>query len=112
MHFILGTLSGLIIGGVAGLMSTPQTGKENRQTVKSYANDVSSQAKTVTDQANDLKSSVDNLKFEIDKIKGPVMTEFNTIKSEYELELNPRLRRIQEQQEKLNKDINEMSESI
>lgn len=108
MSFLLGTATGLVIGGAYGLLHTPRKGKENREYLKTYANDVKNQSEVVKQDFDHLNRSVNTLKHELDMVQGPISAEFKAIANQYQLELEPRLARIQARQEELNKSLDNL----
>ncbi len=109
MSLILGTVTGLVIGGAYGLLSTPRTGKENREYLKQYTDNVKQESKDFKDKVDDVTSSVSNLQTELEMFKGPVANEFKRIIHQYQNDISPRLDRIQARQEQLNDSIDDVN---
>lgn len=104
-HFLLGTLSGVVLGGVYGLLKTPRTGKENQNMLKDYIDDSTDQFKDMNDKVSDLKASIQNLTDEGMKLQNEFMTDIQQISNEYMYEAQPRLERIKRKTDKINKDL-------
>lgn len=104
-HFILGTLSGVVLGGIYGLLTTPRTGKENQNMLKDYINDSTDQFKDVNDKVSDLKASIQNLTDEGMKLQNEFMTDIQQLSNDYMYEAQPRLERIKRKTDKINKDL-------
>lgn len=109
MSLILGTVTGLVIGGAYGLLSTPRTGKENREYLKQYTDNVKQESKDFKEKVDDVMSSVSNLQTELEMFKGPVTNEFKRIIHQYQNDISPRLDRIQARQEQLNDSIDDVN---
>lgn len=108
MSLILGTVTGLVLGGAYGLLYTPRTGKENREYLKQYATDVKHDSQDVKTKFDHLNRSVNNLQHELQMMQGPVAAEFKRIAHQYQNDIEPRLDRIQDRQQQLNNTIDNM----
>lgn len=106
---LLGSLGGLIVGGAAVLLTTPRSGKENRERLTTYASDVKSSSIDASNKAKHTQAKLKDLQFEIAKVQGPFLNEIKGITSDFQLEMEPRLRRIKERQTKLQADVNDLS---
>lgn len=111
-HFLLGSLSGVILGGVYGLLKTPRSGKENQEVVKSYIDKTTDHVQDVSDRVGDLKVAIQNLTDEGKKLQEGFATDMQHLTEEYMNEAEPRLRRIQDKADKMTKDIEETAENI
>src|SRR5690625_3343223 len=94
-HFLLGSLSGLVVGGIYGLIKTPRSGKENQDYLKDYIDETNRHVQDVTDKVNDLKHSISTLTNEAKFVQNEFMTDIQSTVSEFRYEAEPRLRRIQ-----------------
>lgn len=104
-HFLLGTFSGVVLGGIYGLLTTPRTGKENQNMLKDYIDDSTDQFKDVNDKVSDLKASIQNLTDEGMKLQNEFMTDIQQLSNDYMYEAQPRLERIKRKTDKINKDL-------
>ncbi|GEL67849.1 YtxH domain-containing protein [Marinilactibacillus psychrotolerans] len=104
-HFLLGTLSGVVLGGVYGLLKTPRTGKENQDMLKNYIDDTTNHVKDVNEKVGDLKIAIQNLTDEGMKLQTEFMTDIQNLSNEYLYEAQPRVERIKRKADKINKDI-------
>ncbi|GEK91452.1 YtxH domain-containing protein [Alkalibacterium kapii] len=111
-HFMLGTLSGVVVGGLYGLIKTPRSGKENQEALKNYADETSDHLSVVSDNVNDLKDSINALKKEISFVQNDVMDEMTLIAKEFQHEAEPRLRRIQEKTEKMQTEVKKTTDNL
>lgn len=111
-HFLLGSLSGIILGGIYGLLQTPHSGKENQERIKAYVDETTYRVQDVTDRVNDLKAAINQLTEEGKNLQEGFVIDVKTLSDEYMYEAEPRLRRIQDQTDKITKDIEEASETI
>lgn len=111
-HFLLGSLSGIILGGIYGLLQTPRSGKENQEHIKTYIDETTYHVQDVADRINDLKSAISQLTQEGKNLQEGFVADVQTLSDEYMNEAEPRLRRIQDQTEKITKDIEEATETI
>ena len=68
--FALGALFGMVVGGVAALLTAPKSGKETRQDIKRKVNDIKTEAdkaakdisKQTKDVAGDVQKQANELK--------------------------------------------------
>lgn len=111
-HFLLGSLSGILLGGIYGLLKTPRSGKENQQVVKTYIDDTTYHVQDVTDRVNDLKTAVNQLTAEGKSLQEGFVADIQELSDDYMNEAEPRLRRIQEKTDKMTKDIETTAETI
>jgi gas vesicle protein len=111
-HFLLGSLSGIVLGGIYGLLKTPRSGKENQEVMKEYIDDTTYHVQDVSERVKDLKSAINNLTDEGKKLQEGFVQDVQKIADEYMYEAEPRLRRIQEKAEKMTKDIEVTTENI
>lgn len=111
-HFVLGSLSGLVAGGIYGLIKTPRSGKENQQALRNYADETSDHLQDVSDKVSDLKDSINQLKAEVSFVQNDVMDEMTLIAKEFQHEAEPRLRRIQEKTKKIQTEAQETTDNI
>lgn len=109
MSLILGTVTGLVIGGAYGLFYTPRSGKENREYIKEYTDDVKEGSNDFKEKLDDVQTAVSGLQTELEIIQGPVANEFKRIIHQYQNDISPHLDRIQSRQEQLNESINDMN---
>lgn len=107
-----GMLFGALVGGAYGLMKTPRKGTENREAMKSYLDDTTVLVQDVTDKVKDLKSAISELTNEGKSLATDFSKEMNETVQEFSYEAEPRLRRIQEQANKLNKDVQDVTEQF
>lgn len=111
-HFILGSLSGLVAGGLYGLIKTPRSGKENQEALRNYADETSDHISDVSDKVNELKDSINQLKTEISFVQTDVVDEMTLIAKEFQHEAEPRLRRIQEKADKIQTEVQDTTDNI
>lgn len=104
-HFILGSLSGIILGGTYGLLTTPRSGKENQEKLKNYIDDTTDHVKDVNDKVSVLKAAMQNLTDEGMKLQTEFITDIQALSNEYMYEAQPRIERIQRKTDKISKDI-------
>ena len=109
MSFLLGTAAGLVLGGFYGLRHTPRSGKDNRKCIKDYVDGVKGQSKVVQDDFNKFNQALNQVKSEMDKVQGPISQEFQDIAHQYQLELEPRLGRIQTRANKLKETLDNLN---
>lgn len=61
--FLKGTLLGVLVGGLAGVLFAPKSGKETREDIKKAATDVAKKAETMYADAKDMvEAKVDALR--------------------------------------------------
>ncbi|WP_208559113.1 YtxH domain-containing protein [Marinilactibacillus kalidii] len=111
-HFLLGSLSGIILGGTYGLLTTPRSGKENQEKLKNYVDDTTDHVKDVNDKVGDLKVALQNLTDEGVKLQIEFITDIQALSNEYMYEAQPRIERIQRKTDKISKDIEAATVSI
>lgn len=107
-----GLVFGAIAGGVYGLLKTPRTGEENRESMKNYLDDTTVLVQDVTDRVKDLKGAISELTNEGKNLATDFAKDMNETVQEFSYEVEPRMRRIQEQANKLNSDVQEMKENV
>lgn len=110
--FAGGILFGAVIGGAYGLLKTPRTGEENRVAMKSYLDDTTVLVQDVTEKVKDLKGAISELSTESKLLAGDFAKDMNDTMTEFSYEVEPRMRRIQDQVNKLSKDAQEMQNNI
>lgn len=100
-----GILTGLLLGGLAGLMNAPHSGKITRENIKQYIDQT-------TEDVNDVRYKVDNLSSAIQHLMNEGMDSVNTAKESIEVSLrhfneenSPRIRRVEEKVEILTDDL-------
>lgn len=108
MSLILGTATGLVIGGAYGLLHTPRSGKENRQLLKQYSHDVKESSQDVKVKFDRLDRSINNLNHELEMLQGPVAAEFKRIFHQYQVDIAPRVDRIKDRQNQLTNTVENM----
>lgn len=107
-----GLVFGAIAGGVYGLLKTPRTGEENRESMKNYLDDTTVLVQDVTDRVKDLKGAISELTNEGKNLATDFAKDMNETVQEFSYEVEPRMRRIQEQANKLNSDVQEMKGNV
>ena len=107
-----GLVVGAIAGGVYGLLKTPRTGEQNREAMKSYIDDTTVLVQDVTEKVKDLKGAISELTNEGKNLATDFAKDMNETAQEFSYEVEPRMRRIQEQANKLNSDVQDMTESM
>lgn len=107
-----GLVFGAVAGGVYGLLKTPRTGEENREAMKSYLDDTTVLVQDVTDRVKDLKGAISELTNEGKTLATDFAKDMNETVQEFSYEVEPRMRRIQDQANKLNSDVQEMTENM
>ena len=107
-----GLLFGCLIGGVAGLLRTPQTGKQNREKLKQYIEGTTEHVEDVSNKVSDLKDAVTELSNQSKQFSSTFMKEMNETVQSFTYEAEPRIRRMQDQTKKLQTDINDLSQSM
>lgn len=107
-----GLLFGGLIGGMAGLLRTPRTGKENRETLKQYIEETTEHVEDVSSKVSDLKDAVTELSNESKTFSSTFMKEMNETVQSFTYEAEPRIRRMQDQAKKLQTDIQDLSQSV
>lgn len=110
--FKSGLLWGAFFGGLAGLMNAPRPGVETREILKEKIDQT-------TDDVNDVRFKVDNLKIAVQRladegIRGTkeVVDELQTTLKHFEVETQPRVRRIQAKTDTLTKNIEAGQEEL
>ncbi|OJF95765.1 YtxH domain-containing protein [Alkalibacterium sp. 20] len=111
-HFLLGSLSGLVAGGIYGLIKTPRSGEENQQALKNYVDETSDHLQDVSNKVNELKISINQLTTEISFVQNDFMDEMQLIAKEFQHEAEPRLRRIQEKSGKIQTEVEDTATTI
>lgn len=111
-HFLLGSLTGIVAGGLYGLIKTPQSGKENQQALKDYADETANNIQDISDKVKDLKESVNQLKTEVSFVQNDVMDEMQLIAKDFQHEAEPRLRRIKEKADKIQTEVEDTTANI
>lgn len=111
-HLLLGSLSGIVLGGIYGLVSTPRSGKENQEMLKAYIDETTYHVQDVTDKVNDLKFAVSQLTAESKFVQDEFMADMQKIATDFQYEAEPRLRRIQEKAEKIQKEVEETAQTV
>lgn len=104
-HFLLGSLSGIVVGGIYGLIKTPRTGKENQEAIKVYIDDTNTHVQDVTDKVNDLKESISQLTQEAKFVQNEFSADVQATVTDFQYDMEPRLRRIQEHADKIQSEI-------
>ncbi|MBM6613416.1 YtxH domain-containing protein [Desemzia sp. RIT804] len=107
-----GIVFGAIVGGAYGLLKTPRTGEQNREAMKSYLDDTTVLVQDVTDKVKDLKGAISELTNEGKTLATDFAKDMNETVQEFSYEVEPRMRRIQDQANKLNSDVQDMTESM
>lgn len=111
-HFLLGSISGVVLGGIYGLLKTPRSGKENQQMIKDYVDETTYHVQDVSDRVKDLKAAVNTLTAEGKKLQEEFAVDVQKIADEYMYEAEPRIRRIQEKADKMTKEIEATAENM
>lgn len=111
-HFLLGSLSGLVLGGIYGLVKTPRSGKENQEFLKDYIDETNHHVQDVTDKVNDLKHSIGTLTNEAKFVQNEFMADVQSTVSEFQYEAEPRLRRIQDKTEKIQSEVERTADTL
>lgn len=111
-HVLLGTVSGLVLGGIYGLVNTPRSGKENQEALKAYIDETTYHVQDVTEKVNDLKFAVSQLTAESKFVQDEFMTDIQKIATDFQYEAEPRLRRIQEKAAKIQREVEETAQSV
>lgn len=111
-HFLLGSLSGVVLGGIYGLVRTPRPGKQNQEMLKAYIDDTTNHVQDVTDKVNDLKSAVSRLTSEVNFVQTEFMSDMQTVAAEFQKEAEPRMRRILEKAEKIQTEVQKTTDTL
>lgn len=111
-HFILGLVTGLIAGGVYGLLKTPRSGKENQEMAKDYVDDATYHVDDVTEKVKELKDAISRLTNEGKTLATTFASDMDKTAKEFMYEAEPRMRRIQEKAEVLQKDVEDLSQTM
>lgn len=111
-HLLLGSLSGIVIGGIYGLINTPRSGRENQEMLKAYIDETTYHVQDVNDKVNDLKFAVSQLTAESKFVQEEFMSDIQKIASDFQYEAEPRIRRIQEKAEKIQKEVEETTQTV
>lgn len=100
-----GLLTGLFLGGLAGLMNAPHNGKKTRENLKFFID-------STTEDVNDVRYKVSNLSSAVQQLMDEGMYSLNTAKESIEVsvrhfneENSPRIRRVEEKVETLTTDL-------
>lgn len=111
-HLALGLITGLIAGGVYRLLNTPRSGKENQEMAKDYLDDATYHVEDVTEKVKELKTAVSQLTNEGKTLATAFASDMDKTAKDFMYEAEPRIRRIQEKAEVLQKDVEETSEKL
>lgn len=103
--FTLGLTAGLTGGIIAGLLTTKRSGEENRRYVKEYYEDVKRDAAVVEQDFNRLTSVIDQLRTEGIPLANQFVDEMGETVTTYQQDIEPRLRRIEDYSNKMQKNI-------
>lgn len=112
LGFINGILFGALAGGAYGLLKAPSSGEENRENMKSYLDDTTVLVQDVTDRVKDLKGAISDLTNESKYLASDFSKEMNDTVQAFSYEAEPRMRRIQEQANKLSQDAQAMQANV
>ncbi|SFH71423.1 YtxH domain-containing protein [Pisciglobus halotolerans] len=112
LTFLKGLFVGSLVGGTIGLLKTPRSGKQNREAFKDYIDETTILVEDVSNKVNDLKGAITQLSNESQSFATTFTKEMNETAQAFTYEAEPRLRRIQEQTEKLTTDINDLNQAV
>ncbi|WP_027107718.1 YtxH domain-containing protein [Lacticigenium naphthae] len=107
-----GLLTGVIAGGIYGLVKTPRTGKENQEIAKEYIDDAAYHFDDVTLKVKNLKNSIQRLVDEGKTINESVVPAVEKTVKEFQYDMEPRVRRIQEKMDKINDDVEQLNQAF
>lgn len=111
LNFKNGLFAGIIVGGLYGLIKAPYKGKDTRQYLKNYLDQTTHDVNDVKLKAENLSQAIKRLSNEglhsVKEASEEIMTSVN----HFTEETQPRIRRVNEKLNDLNKDI-EQAKSI
>lgn len=107
--FFKGLLFGSLVGGVATLLTTPRSGKDNRDVLLSYVDDTTVLVDDVSSSLTNLKGAIHNLTTEGTALANEFSKDISDTVEEFTMQNEPRLRRIEEKSEKLKNDLEELA---
>ncbi|MBG9987686.1 YtxH domain-containing protein [Aerococcaceae bacterium DSM 111176] len=107
-----GLFWGAVFGGLAGLMNAPRKGKETRELVKLKIDQT-------TEDVNDLRFKIDNLSTAVSRLTNEGLGAVNeaskdiqTALRQFEEESSPRVKRVGEHVDVLQKDLQQASDAF
>lgn len=108
--FLKGLFIGSIVGGITALLTTPRSGKENRDILLSYVDDTTVLVDDVSTSVNALKDAIQTLTTEGLELVNEFSEDMTDTVEEFTMQNQPRLRRIEEKAQKLTTDLEEIAE--
>lgn len=108
--FLKGLIVGSLVGGVTALLTTPRSGKENRDIILSYIDDTTVLVDDVSTSVQALKDAVQTLTTEGLGLVTEFSEEMADTVEEFTMQNQPRIRRIEEKAQKLTTDLEEIAE--
>ncbi|MGX7419172.1 YtxH domain-containing protein [Carnobacterium gallinarum] len=106
--FFKGLLFGSLVGGAITLLTTPRSGKENRDILLSYVDDTTVLVDDVSTSLTSLKGAIQNLTVEGTALATEFSEDISATIEEFTMQNEPRLRRIEEKTDKLVTDLGEL----
>ena len=94
--FLKGLFIGSIVGGITALLTTPRSGKENRDILLSYVDDTTVLVDDVSTSVNALKDAIQTLTTEGLELVNEFSEDMTDTVEEFTMQNQPRLRRIEE----------------
>lgn len=103
--FLKGFLFGSVVAGAVTLLTTPRSGKENRERLLDYVDDTAGLVGDVKGNVSALQDAVSTLGTEGVSLVKEVSEEISTTLKEFSHDIAPHLRRIKEDSEQLTEDL-------
>lgn len=107
--FSKGILFGAVVGAASGLLFAPRSGKATRQKFVDELDDWSNLKEDFTDKLDQFKESAQALQVAADTYLEPFIDGLNRDVENFKFQAEPRLDQIQEQVEKIQSELPDMS---
>ncbi|TQR19047.1 YtxH domain-containing protein [Psychrobacillus vulpis] len=111
-HFILGILTGAVVGASTVLLSTPQSGGEFRSTLKSTSLDVRDKVSDVKQQLQQLKNSITLLGKESKEVIPQTIDELKSSVAQWQNETAPIQEQLQAEITSIQQAVEELERTL
>ena len=110
--FLFGLTTGLLGSAAAVLLTTPQSGKELRSTLKTGKNIVNEQVKDLSHHVTNIKNSINNIKSEVKVAVPAVLEDTKSSISVWQEETAPIQQHLQQEISSLQSSVEQIQQQI
>ena len=108
--FFKGLLFGSAVGGIAGLLFAPHSGKDTQQKIVDEIDDWKYIADDFNEKLDHFKTSLNDFQATVEETIPPFVEGINKDITNFQFQTEPRLEQIQEQLDKIQQELPEMPE--